>query len=47
MKRFLIAVSDENLLYVPHSDMKSREFGMSETDKAATIAFYNLKNSGK
>lgn len=44
-KRFLIEALDKNLLYVPHCDMESKEFGMSEADKAATQAFYNLKNT--
>ena len=43
-KRFLIEALDKNMLYVPYCDMESREFGMSEADKAATRAFYNLKN---
>lgn len=42
-KRFLVEALDKNLLYVPHCDMESKEFGMSEADKAATRAFYNLK----
>lgn len=42
-KRFLIEALDKNMLYVPYCDMESREFGMSEADKAATRAFYNLK----
>ena len=42
-RRFLIECLDKNLLYVPHCDMESKEFGMSETDKKATTAFYNLK----
>jgi adenine-specific DNA-methyltransferase len=41
-KRFLINCLDANLLYVPYCDMESQEFGMSETDKAATRSFYNL-----
>lgn len=44
-KRFLIEILDKNLLYVPHCDMESKEFGLSEADKAATKVFYNLKNS--
>ena len=43
-KRFLIETLDKNLLYLPYCDMKGKEFGVSETDKAATEAFYNLKN---
>lgn len=46
-KRFLIETLDKNLLYVPHCDMESKEFGMKETDKAATTVFYNLKNNQK
>ena len=46
-KRFLIETLDKNLLYVPHCDMESKEFGMSETHKAATTVFYNLKNNQK
>lgn len=42
-RRFLIEILDKNLLYVPHCDMESKEFGMSETDKKATTAFYDLK----
>ncbi len=43
-KRFLIETLDKNMLYVPYCDMESKEFGLSEADKAATKAFYNLKN---
>ena len=43
-KRFLIETLDKNLLYVPHCDMDDKTFGLSDTDKAVTTAFYNLKN---
>ncbi|NJN33181.1 MAG: site-specific DNA-methyltransferase [Saprospiraceae bacterium] len=43
-KRFLIETLDKNLLYVPHCDMESKEFGLNEADKAATKVFYKLKN---
>jgi adenine-specific DNA-methyltransferase len=43
-KRFLIETLDKNLLYVPHCDMEDKAFGLTDTDKAVTTAFYNLKN---
>ena len=43
-KRFLIETLDKNLLYVPHCDIDDKAFGLSDTDKAVTTAFYNLKN---
>ena len=43
-KRFMLETLDKNMLYVPYCDMEGKEFGMSAAERAATHAFYNLKN---
>lgn len=39
-KRFLIECLDKNLLYIPLSEMESKEYTMSENDKRLTKEFY-------
>ena len=41
-KRFLIATFDQNMLYIPLSEMDDATFGVSETDKALNKQFFNL-----
>lgn len=40
-KQFLIECLDKNLLYVPLSDVNSKEFAISEEDKRHNAEFYN------
>ena len=39
-KRFLIECRDKNMLYIPVSDMESKEYVISEEDKRLTKEFY-------
>ena len=41
-KRFLIATLDQNMLYIPLSEMDDATFGVSEADKALNKQFFNL-----
>ena len=41
-KRFLIATLDQNMLYIPLSEMDDARFGVSEADKALNKQFFNL-----
>ena len=41
-KRFLIATLDQNMLYIPLSEMDDVTFGVSEADKALNKQFFNL-----
>lgn len=43
-KRFLIETLDKNLLYVPYSDMESKEYDLSEEDKRLSREFYAKSN---
>ena len=42
-KRFLIECLDKNLLYVPYSEINSKEFAISENDKKINNQFYQTK----
>lgn len=43
-KRFLIETLDKNLLYVPYSDMESKEYDLSADDKRLSREFYAKGN---
>ena len=42
-KRFLIECLDKNMLYVPYSDMQSKDYIMADNDKRLTEEFYKMK----
>lgn len=42
-KRFLIECLDKNLLYVPLSDIDSKEYGVTDEDKRLTREFYSKR----
>lgn len=42
-QRFLIAVLDKNLLYVPYSEINDASYAVSDADKALNRQFFNLK----
>ena len=42
-KRFLIECLDKNMLYVPYSDMQSKDYIMADDDKRLTEEFYKMK----
>ena len=42
-KRFLIECLDKNMLYVPYSDMESKDYIMADNDKRLTEEFYKKK----
>ena len=40
-KRFLMECLDKNMLYVPYSEMDSKEFGVPDADKRLNRQFYS------
>ena len=42
-KRFLIECLDKNMLYIPYSDMESKDYIMADNDKRLTEEFYKKK----